>query len=498
MCVLGVAASTTALAALYQPDDPGRAYYGTDTRGASLLVGAGLAVLVAWLDLQGARGHRLRSSRPARTALGAAAATATLALAWAWTHADGGDVGLYRGGLLLLALAVATVLAHVVLVPTGWSARALAVRPLVLVGMISYGVYLWHWPIFIAVNGQRTGYQGLELFLLRCLVTFAVATLCFVMVERPIRQGALLRLRWVPARTALTPACVALVAGLVLVTTAVRVPEPTGGLVATDPAPAMRESRQTSVVAKGPGATGATASRVHRHPLDGRRPVVHVYGDSVAWSLVKYLPPTPSLQVRGRTFLGCGLARIGPYRYAGVTHPGVGPDCRDWPRLWRASIEADDPDVAVVLVGRWETMDRVLDGRWTHVGEPDLDAYLRSELELAITTLAAHGARVVLATEPYNRRWETFDGGLYPEDEPERVRAWNALLRDVAADHPEVELLDFGARVSPEGHFTWTAGGVTVRSDGLHLTPEGVQQWIAPWLLRQLKAVVRDMRAVAR
>jgi len=63
MCVLGVAASTTALAALYQPADPGRAYYGTDSRGASLLVGAGLAVLVARLDLQGGRGDRLRASR---------------------------------------------------------------------------------------------------------------------------------------------------------------------------------------------------------------------------------------------------------------------------------------------------------------------------------------------------------------------------------------------------------------------------------------------------
>jgi lysophospholipase L1-like esterase len=129
-------------------------------------------------------------------------------------------------------------------------------------------------------------------------------------------------------------------------------------------------------------------------------------------------------------------------------------------------------------------------GRWRSIGDPAFDGYLRSELELAIATAGAHGARVVLATEPYNRRGEKLDGSVYPEDEPERVTAWNRLLRDVAADSPGVRLLDFGARVSPEGHFTWTAGGVQVRSDGLHLTPSGVQQWIAPWLLPRLRDAV--------
>ena len=62
----------------------------------------------------------------------------------------------------------------------------------------------------------------------------------------------------------------------------------------------------------------------------------------------------------------------------------------------------------------------------------------------------------------------------------------------VARDHPDVEVVELGARISPEGRFSWTAGGYQVRSDGLHLTPSGVQGWIAPWLLPQLVAAVPD------
>ena len=229
-------------------------------------------------------------------------------------------------------------------------------------------------------------------------------------------------------------------------------------------------------------------------PLHHRRPgqpvVVDVFGDSVAWTLVTYLPSHPELDVRDHTLMGCGISRTAPFRYFGRLYAGLMPTCRDWPRIWRAAIARDDPDVAFILVGRWETMDRVLDGRWTHIGDPEFDAHLRSELDLAIRVAGARGAHVLLATEPYNRRGEKLDGSLYPEDEPKRVTDWNELLRSVASSHPNVKVIEFGERVSPGGRFSWTAGGYQVRSDGLHLTPSGVQGWIAPWLLPQLVGAV--------
>ena len=97
---------------------------------------------------------------------------------------------------------------------------------------------------------------------------------------------------------------------------------------------------------------------------------------------------------------------------------------------------------------------------------------------------------MLLATLPYNRRGEQLDGSLFPEDRPERVRVWNALLRDVAARHPEVSVIDLGRRITPEGRFTWTAGGYMMRTDGLHLSSDGVRLWLAPWLFARLLAAV--------
>ena len=163
------------------------------------------------------------------------------------------------------------------------------------------------------------------------------------------------------------------------------------------------------------------------------------------------------------------------------------PTCRDWPPDLARCRRRGHPDVALVLVGRWETMDRFLDGRWTHVGDPEFDAHLRSELDLAIGVAGAQGAHVLLATEPYNRRWEQLDGSRAPGGRAaarDRLEPAAAQCREPPSARDR--RIEFGERVSPGGRFTWTAGGYQVRSDGLHLTPSGVQGWIAPWLLPQL------------
>jgi hypothetical protein len=481
VCAAGAVVSAVTLALTYNAADPARAYYGTDTRGASLLIGAGLAALLA------SRGRHAGNIEPGRrrSILGALAVLAAAATAWAWVHMSGAEGYLYYGGMTAAALAVAVIISHITLVPDGLTARVLSVPPLPALGRISYGIYLWHWPVFLAANAGRTGLHGAPLFTLRCLITLGIATLSYVAVERPIRSRVVLQ----RGRVTLFGSLGAVAAGVALVVVMTATPSipPLGadGLVA-DAFDQVSPQPTESVNVDAGSARSNPVVPTH-HQQSAAPVIVDVFGDSIAGSLAAYLPKQPGLDIRDRTVLGCGLTRTTPYRYSGATRV-VRSNCRRWPQLWKAAVASDKPDVAFILVGRMETADRVLNGRWTNVGDPEFDAHLRFELERAIRVAGSRGARVVLATEPYCRRGEQLDGSMYPEDQPQRVTDWNQVLRSVAAAHSDVRVVEFGERVTPDGYFTLTAGGVRLRTDGIHLTRKGVESWIAPWLLPQLLA----------
>jgi peptidoglycan/LPS O-acetylase OafA/YrhL len=469
-CLAGVATSTVTAAVLSFGADADRLYYGTDTRAAALLVGCALAAALT---------GRPRRRRPPRL-LGAAALLGAVGTGWLWATADGPPAWLYRGGLLVAALGVAAVIAHAVLSPASPTARALSLPPLTLLGRISYGVYLWHWPLFGWLNAERTGLTGVPLLTLRCAATLAIATVSYLAVERPLRQC-----RWA-RRPLLTPASAsAAMAACAAVAVLVTVPAgPTRLPTAVDVDRAVARA-----VAEPPPAHSvrrpAPIDRPGRRP--GKKPRITFFGDSVSWSLGTYLPEQSRLAVSVKAVQGCGIARLPDIRYIGSPHTNY-PGCATWDRRWRKAVAATDPDVAVILLDRWELMDRRLDGDYRHVGDSLFDAYLNRELELALDIVSARDAHVVVLTAPYTRRAERPDGTLYGEDKPERVDAWNGLLR-AAADRHGATVLDLNARVCPDGKFTWRAGGVQIRSDGLHFTPEGVRRHIAPWLLPQLASL---------
>ena len=210
-----------------------------------------------------------------------------------------------------------------------------------------------------------------------------------------------------------------------------------------------------------------------------------MFGDSVAWTMMRYLPPTPGLAFTNYTTIGCGIARGGPYRYVGQTL-NQKPECDAWPSRWSQRINHDRPDVVLLMVGRWEVVDRMNEGRWTDIGETGYEEYLRGELNRALDILGSTGARIVVTTEPYNRRAEKPDGSLYPEDDPDRVDEWNALLRSVVKKRPNVTLLDLNDKLGPNGVYTNWVDGIRMRSDGVHPTPEAVE-WLTPWLTDALR-----------
>jgi hypothetical protein len=239
----------------------------------------------------------------------------------------------------------------------------------------------------------------------------------------------------------------------------------------------------SAVAAVSPATPGGSRPVGPRNP---NRPfTVSVFGDSIGWTWMHFLPPTPGYAFLDHTVIGCSLVRGTPYRYLGKTLDQRS-ECDTWPGRWSSQISQDQPDVALLVIGRWETVDRVNEGQWTHIGDPTFDAYLNAELERALNIASASGVRVVVATVPYSRGGEKPDGRLYPEDQPDRVNQWNAMLRKTVAQHPNVAILDLNKKLCPDGVYTAKVDGIKVRSDGVHLTPEGVK-WLTPWLEESLR-----------
>jgi hypothetical protein len=149
-------------------------------------------------------------------------------------------------------------------------------------------------------------------------------------------------------------------------------------------------------------------------------------------------------------------------------------------------VASQRPQVVALGLGRWEVTDHLLDGQWVHIGEPAWDRHLAGDLQSAITILNSFGARVVLLTMPYiDPSDRQPDGQPWSENMPARVRAYNALVRQVAAAHPGVvSVLDLNHMLSPAGVYAASVSGVDVRdSDGIHVSVSGgelLQRQILP------------------
>lgn len=183
----GAVASSVLMASLYQPDvDPSRVYYGTDTRAAGLLIGAALALV--WIPARlGRPSDKIRGWLLDGVGLGA---LAMLVVLYAWL--DEFDPFLYQGGLAVVALTTALLIAVAVHPRARLISGLLGQRVLRWIGLRSYSIYLWHWPIFMITRPQLdVPLEGLPLLALRLAATGIVAELSYRCVETPIRNGAL-------------------------------------------------------------------------------------------------------------------------------------------------------------------------------------------------------------------------------------------------------------------------------------------------------------------
>ncbi|HQZ99044.1 MAG TPA: acyltransferase family protein [Thermoflexales bacterium] len=201
LALAGAAASSLWMAAQFVPDaDPSRIYYGTDTRATGLLIGAALAL---FLSARSALPNLLGRAPGAKSKiLDVAGLIALAVLVMAYAQLDELNTALYRGGFFAISTLTAVCVAASTQNATGWMARLLGASPLRWVGLRSYGLYLWHWPVFALTRPLvDVPLEGLPLFALRIAITLALTELSYRFIETPVRKGALGR-AWAALRAA--------------------------------------------------------------------------------------------------------------------------------------------------------------------------------------------------------------------------------------------------------------------------------------------------------
>ena len=504
IALVGAAASAVEMSLLF---DGGRGlnrvYYGTDTRAQAVLVGAALAIALAQ-PLRSRRtagaGEATHLVRPlalptlVRQGLGLAGAAALVAVVVLAATTGEATTWVFHGGFALVAVLSAIVIASVSLAPETPVAALLSLQPVRYVGAISYGLYLWHWPLFVVLTHDRTGLSGPGLLALRLGATLAISALSFRFLELPIRRGALRGWRgWAAA-----PIGIGAVAAAVALVTAGAAPG-IGSYASPKPSMAKLPIRYVDQ---------GTTSNLPTVPAGTAGPVrLMLVGNSEATFLAFGLGPLSGahdVAFGGDGVMGCGFIHA-PTILHGHLELGLAGSrgaidnlvpCATQEQRWAADLAAFNPDVVVVDNGAYEVRDHKIDGRWTHIGEPAFDALLRRTIERDVALLSSRGAKVVLLTAPYYRQVEAPDGSGWPEDETARVDAYNRMLHQVAAANPgTVVVLDQHRRLDPGNHFATTIDGVQARmSDGIHLTAEGARL-LAPWMLDEVHRIGTADRA---
>jgi len=427
VCLALSALSMLAMLYLFDPGNTTRAYLGTDTRMTGILLGAALATLISPNDHLGARAVRL---------LDVCGLVSALGLGIAWATLRGTNPFLYHGGFWLTELGALSLIACAIAGERSLLARALAVRPLTWLGTISYGVYLWHWPVNVFLSTERTHLHGLALHALRFAVTFAIAIVSYRFLEQPIRKHG------VPFNRPLyiVPAAVALSVFLVVHATY-----------------AEGRSEPTAHSAQLPSSVSAPEFVRFR---------IAVFGDSTAnslgWSLRNLHGQGVAVELMGKD--GCNMLED---------------TCQG--SHWVEQVRSLHPNASIVYLAGVFLYGFHVNGDWHTACRPDWDAKLARVLALRLGELSHEGGLVFAATMPY-------PVGPYENDSNdrrafhERVDCINAVIRKSAGGVPGVRVLDIGNQLCPDGVCQQEVGASELlRPDGVHFSidaSKGLARWV--------------------
>jgi hypothetical protein len=383
--------------------------------------------------------------------------------------------------------------------------RWLTWTPLLWIGVRSYGIYLWHWPVILFV-GEPMGLDlpRVPLMLVQVSVTLALTELSLRLIERPARTTS-----WRPGLVVATWSAIAglaIVASLVLLvpgpaefsTATVFRPAALANAVEGDDDGPTEPSRSRpdddAAATESPGTPPASvpdsADDVPATvPADPRADVL-ILGDSTAAALWDRMDPAwaDAWHVQLMARLGCGIfdeVTLDADSDRSNPHPV---ECADWRDEWKLSVYAVDPDITLVMVGAWEVLDQRIDGVDYRFPSPQWDSLVRDQFTDAIDIAAITGRPVVVMSVPCME--PSGDDNTTARTDPARVAAVNGIIADIAAARPSVSVADLGSVLCPDGVPVGEVDGERIRYDGVHVSATG-SDLVWRWLFPQFDAALR-------
>lgn len=459
-------------------------YLSTISRSSGLLLGAALAC--AWQPWKRAvvRYAKLRSGFADILALGA---LATLGYISAVIHVA--DEQLYKGGLAAATVASAVVIAVVVRSGQSLVKRILSFPLLVEIGRRSYGLYLWHWPIFV-VTGARQSTVRLAYAL---TATVIINEFVFQFIETPARKGAignwLRQRRQLSAMRRRLPVALAVVVAALVGVTSVQL----SGIQARD---VSVDTGNTDVVFVVPTTVPTTATTAVNTPVTSttlaklpRRIVI--VGDSQAHSLAVNKPSgiEKTFVITNGSIDGCGVydRGVGIGGTSGKFRRNFA-NCKGFETKWAKSAAQANADVALVVIGAWEVMDLQINSFLFKVNTVPADTMFKTQLTRGIDALRKQHVAVALLEVACMRPVESNGGPVPPlpqRGDDARTGHLNALMREVAA--PENDGVYFVSGPKEWCSDPKVANSLSYRWDGVHVYKPGAKlilESIAPALLQ--------------
>jgi peptidoglycan/LPS O-acetylase OafA/YrhL len=445
-------------------------YLSTITRSSGLLLGAAVAML--WRPWR-------KNSLPSwwRSSISDAFAITSIAVIgvlMATVHVA--DQRLYQGGLAATTVASAVIVA-VVMRPNGLFVKKFFSQDLfVEIGRRSYGLYLWHWPIFVVAHARDSSNR----LAVALALTIIINEFVYQFVEIPTRHGALGN--WWHNRPQLSamhrrlPVFIAAVVIASLGITGVKVVgiEARDLSIDTSTANVIFAVPTTVASASSLPAASTTTTTIAKLP----RKLV-IVGDSQAHSLATNKPSgiEKTFVVTDGSIDGCGIYDRGV---------GVGgtngnfrrnfANCVGFEKSWTKSATKAQADVALVVLGAWEVLDLKINSFTLVVNTPPADTMFRTQMKRGIDALRATGATVALLEVACMRPVDSKGGpvpALPQRGDDTRTRHLNDLLREIAA--PEDDGVFFVSGPKQWCSDSEISTSLSYRWDGVHAYKPGAK-----------------------